>query len=117
MLDLKHISALLLVLATSVVACKNNPSYFFGSFTRNGIEYTRTCAWITENPDETSKRRDEWCNYTINNKVVKEACPVACLKCPLESHQTTNLRKSMSQNRPLTKLHSSTSRIIQTLAR
>ena len=85
---MKLYSTLLLILVTNVFCCDDDSIYSFGSFVSNGKQYNRTCAWITENPNETSKRRGEWCNRRIDNEVVKDACPMACLICPPTSTQS-----------------------------
>jgi hypothetical protein len=60
--------------------CGNDPNFSFGSYVYEGdIIETRTCDWITEDPQRAQVRREYWCN---NDVLVNEKCPEACNKCP-----------------------------------
>ena len=75
-------SFLFLLVITNVLGCTNDQAYTFGSF--NGFQnttITRTCSWIIEEEESVNVRRSEWCEETINGKVVKDVCALACLNC------------------------------------
>jgi hypothetical protein len=65
--------------------CLDVSTYTFGKFKFKGKTVERTCAWITENPKRTAKRRRKWCNKDFNGDgegaLVKDFCRVACKEC------------------------------------
>jgi hypothetical protein len=65
--------------------CLDVTTYTFGKFKYKGKTVERTCAWITENPKRTAKRRRKWCNKDFNGDgegaLVKDFCRVACKEC------------------------------------
>ena len=66
--------------------CKDDPFFEYGTFQWNGNTYTRTCAWLTENPSLIETRKKDWCDVKLNiygvDYVIHEKCPEACDKCP-----------------------------------
>ena len=81
----QHVLLALILFSTSSIEkpqaiippCNDDPTFSFGGYEWNGTITTRTCEWITANPQRTQVRRDNWCN--VGN--VSEKCPEACDTC------------------------------------
>lgn len=65
-------------LISIIPPCFDDPAFSFGGYEYMGKFETRTCEWITANPQRTQVRQDNWCNKDD----VGEKCPESCNKCP-----------------------------------
>lgn len=73
-------------------AC-DDETYTFGSYIWDGKLIIRDCSWITFR--NFIKRREQWCNETVNGRVVSEACPMSCGgTCPPTLAPNTSLMPS-----------------------
>ena len=93
---MKLVSFLSVIFLSIVFGCRDDPLYSFGSYRQGRKEYTRTCSWIIKNKNKATKRRDDWCGLTIKNKVVKDACPMACLACTTSTLDPISISTKMS---------------------
>ena len=68
-------------LSTDLNHCDDDPGYTFGRYTTlDGEQITRTCAWLTEDPQLSQSRKDEWCNAQWLHNNLKDKCPETCFK-------------------------------------
>lgn len=66
-------------LSADLNRCDDDPGYTFGRYvTLDGKQVTRTCAWITEDPQSIQSRKDEWCNAQWLHNNLKDKCPETC---------------------------------------
>ena len=67
---------------SAAVPCLDDDLYVFGKYVSNGQWKTRTCAWLTEDPQKANNRKARWCNRKRwDNTIVKNKCPEACDEC------------------------------------
>mmetsp|Transcript_11029 Transcript_11029/g.13949 ORF Transcript_11029/g.13949 Transcript_11029/m.13949 type:complete len:212 (-) Transcript_11029:131-766(-) len=70
------------VVSTSEPPCRDDPFFQFGSYTVNGKQIKRTCAWLSEDRDKYETRTKNWCDKRIKPfPVVHVKCPESCGKC------------------------------------
>ena len=70
----------LLLFASSTANLKDqdDPGYTFGRYTFKGQEVVRTCAWLSQNPEKTKLRKDNWCDKQWLHNTIRNKCPSSC---------------------------------------
>lgn len=61
--------------------CKNNNNFTFGTYQSGDKTITRSCTWLTKDPQRAESRKKFWCSRKYINKRIQNVCPEACDTC------------------------------------